>query len=402
LKPAFLVLFSICICLLLVSVGCGGSSSSSSTTTTGTVSATKRAFLLNQFSSAVQIIDAQKDLIVGTPIPISQPQILVVMSNQKSLVYSGNTGGLSIIDNTTESTPGAFATLQAPTESIVVTPDARFAFAALPALGKIAVVDLSAAAGTTPTLIPGDPATIPGVRRLVMTKSGSMILAFSDTFNAVTYIDPANTSAILSVGGNSFDRPYTAVISSDDTKAYVLNCGKECGGTSAGIAVVDLSRKSVTSTVPLRAATAGIADANNLYVAGTDISANPPTGQLSVLPLSTLTPPLNPLPIGDGLHTTMGLGANNKLYIGARACTNSGGRCLWVYDISKSTASMITGNTNAPAFGDVQAITPIKNRSVVYIIQGGVIEVYDTTTDLPQTNPTILVSGKVVDVKEVD
>jgi hypothetical protein len=63
---------------------------------------------------------------------------------------------------------------------------------------------------------------------------------------------------------------------------------------------------------------------------------------------------------------------------------------------------MITGNTNAPAFGDVQAITPIKNRTVVYIIQGGVIEVYDTTTDLPQTNPTILVTGKVVDVKEVD
>jgi hypothetical protein len=154
--------------------------------------------------------------------------------------------------------------------------------------------------------------------------------------------------------------------------------------------------------VPVKAATIGIADSNNLYVAGTDFTANPPTGQISVLSLSALTSPPKVLPIGDGLHTTMGLGANNKLYVGARACTNSGGRCLWVYDISKSTATMITGNTNAPAFGDVQAITPIKNRTVVYIIQGGVIEVYDTTTDLPQTNPTILVSGKVVDVKEID
>ncbi|MCU1306620.1 MAG: hypothetical protein JWN45_1315 [Acidobacteriaceae bacterium] len=400
-KSAFLVLFSISLGLLLLSAGCGGSNGTTTTTTTGIPSATKRAFLLNQFSNAVQIVDAQKDVIVGTAISISQPEILVVMSNQKSLVYSGSNGGLSIIDDATESNVGTFATLQAPTESIVVTPDARFAYAALPALGKIAVVDLSGTAGITPTLIPDDSAavpTIPGVRRLVMTKNGSTILAFSGNSNSVSFVDTANSNAITNVAG--LDRPYTAVISSDDTKAYILNCGKECGGTQASVTSLTLSGKTVGTTSNVAAATVGVADSNNLYVAGTDVTAN--QGKLTVLNLSSLTPSATVPTISDGLHTTIGLGANNKLYIGARACTNSGGRCLWVYDISKSTASMITGNTNAPAFGDVQAITPIKNRSVVYIIQGGVIEVYDTTTDLPQTNPTILVSGKVVDVKEVD
>jgi hypothetical protein len=395
LRRASLIIFSVCIGLFLITAGCGGNSSSTSTVPVTTL--TKRAFLLNEFAGSIAVVDAQNDVVAGSISAITQPEIIQVLSNKTSLIYSGNNGSLTLIDNPTQVPAAAFTSLQAPTESIVVTPDAKFAYAALPALGKIAVVDL--VAKTTPTLIPADPATIPGVRRLVITKSGGTILAFSDNSNSVAFVDTANSNAITTVGG--FDRPFTAVISSDDTKAYILNCGKECGGAQASVTSLTLSGKTVGTTSIVPGATVGIADSNNLYVAGTDFVANPQQGQLSVLPLSTLTTQKT-VPIGDGLHTTMGLGANNKLYIGARACTNSGGRCLWVYDISKSAATVITGNANTPAFGDVQAITPIKNRTVVYVIQGGVIGVYDTATDTPQTNPTILVSGKVVDVKEVD
>jgi hypothetical protein len=239
-----------------------------------------------------------------------------------------------------------------------------------------------------------------------MTKNGTTILAFADNSNSVSFVDTAHSNAITSTGG--FDRAFTAVISSDDAKAFVLNCGKECGGASAGVAVVNLSNKTLTSTIPVKAATVAIADSSNLYVAGTDVTNS--QGQFSVISLSTLAPPTTTLTISDGLHTTMGLGANNKLYVGSRACTTSAGKCLSVVDISKQppVASVLNGipatptTPGNPAFGDVAAITPIKNRTVVYIIQGGVVQVYDTTTDLPQATPTILVTGKVVDVKEVD
>jgi hypothetical protein len=396
LKRVSVLLFVTYIGLLLGSVGCGGSGSTDSSTAP-VVTLTKRAFLLNQFSSAIDVIDASKDVIGTAPISISQPEIIVVLSNKKSLVYSGNNGTLSLIDNPTQVVTG-IVTLTAPTESIVVTPDAHFAYAALPAVGKIAVVDLTAAAGTAATLIPADPATIPNVRRLVMTKNGSTILAFADNSNSISFINTASSNAITSTSG--FDRPFTAVISSDDTKAYVLNCGQECGGTQAKVTAVDLSSKAVVNSANVAAATVGVADSSNLYVAGTDLATN--QGRFTVVNLGTLTPSPTVLTISDGLHTTMGLGANNKLYVGSRACTNSAGKCLSVVDISKSTASIISGTANTPAFGDVAAITPIKDRTVVYIIQGGVLQVYDTTTDLPQATPTILVTGKVVDVKEVD
>jgi hypothetical protein len=393
LKRVFLLLFVILIGSLLGSIGCGGTGSTTSTVSTAIVP--KRAFLLNQFASAVHIVDAEKDLITGLPISISQPEIIVVLSNKTSLIFSSS-GGLSIIDNATQVAAAPFTGLSSPTESIVVTPDAKFAYAALPAIGKIAVVDL--VAKTAPTLIPADPATIPGVRRLVMTKSGTTILAFADNSDSVSFVDTANSNAITTKAG--FDRAYSAVISSDDANAYVLNCGKECGGTQAGITPVALSAKTLGTKVNVKAATVGIADSTNLYVAGTDVTTN--QGQLTVVTLSSLTPSPTVSVISDGLHTTMGIGANSKLYIGSKACTNAGGKCLSVFDISKSAATIISGLSSNPAFGDVQAITPIKNRNVVYIIQNGVIQVYDTSTDLPQAVPTILVSGKVVDVKEVD
>ncbi|MCU1287351.1 MAG: hypothetical protein JWO13_3701 [Acidobacteriales bacterium] len=399
-KRSLLSVFILSIGAVLASSGCGGSSNSTSTTSNLTI-AKKRAFLLNQFTGSIDVIDVEKDITVNQPIGVgSQPTIMQVLSNKKTLVYSSANGSLSIVDNATE-TASALTSLSAPTESIVVSPDAKFAYAAQPALGKIAVVDLTA---TTPTvtLIPADtatPASLPNVRRLAITKSGSAILGFSDNSDTVAFVDTASANAVTTKPG--FDRPYTAVFSSDDATAYVLNCGKECGGVSAGVTPVTLGTKTLGTKVNVKAATVAALDGSNLYVAGTDVTTN--LGQLSVLSLASLTPTSQTaLTISDGLHTTMALGANNKLYIGSRACTNSGGKCLSVYDTGKQTATILTGTTNSPAFGDVQAITPIKNRTVVYIIQNGVIQVYDTTTDLPQAIPTILVSGKTVDVKEVD
>jgi hypothetical protein len=69
--------------------------------------------------------------------------------------------------------------------------------------------------------------------------------------------------------------------------------------------------------------------------------------------------------------------------------------CLSIY--STQTGAVVI----PPANGDVTGIEPIPNRTVVYLAQGGELQIYDTTTDKLQTTQ-IDISGEVIDVKTVD
>lgn len=375
--------------------GCGSYNSSSGTTTTTLPTAAKRAFLVNEFSSLVNVINSATDQPTGATLTVGgSPDSIIVMSNKKSIVHS--TGGDVVqINDATESVDGTVNSFPAATESIVASQDGLFAYAAIPALGQVAKMDLTTQAVT---LIPAAAPLLPGVRHLAITHNGNTILTFSDNNDTVTFIDRSNSDAV-SAPLSGFDRPYTALFSADDSTAYVLNCGKECGGTAASIAVVNMTTKAITSTVPVRAATVATMDSTNLYVAGTDVTTN--LGRLDVMNLASFVVAPVTTPISDGLHTKMALAANNKLYIGSKACSNSGGECLSVYNTSSGAAAILAGNATNPAIGDVTAITPIVGRSVVYIIQNGTLTIYDSTTDMPQATQ-IFISGRVSDVKEVD
>ena len=189
------------------------------------------------------------------------------------------------------------------------------------------------------------------------------------------------------------------VVCRQDVHASLFGFERECGGVAASIAVVNMSTKTITNTFHVRAATVAVTDSTNLYVAGTDPATN--LGRLDVMNLSSFAVTPVATAISDGLHTTMALAANNKLYIGSKACSNSGGQCLSVYNTSSGSAAILTGNSTYPAVGDVTAITPIVGRSVVYVVQNGLLVIYDTATDAPQATQLTL-TGKVVDVKEVD
>ena len=391
---------------LLFSGGCGGYSAPATSSTTVTEpavppsQAAKRAFLINEFAGSLIIIDSQNDVAVGRSFFLfSQPQFIVPLSNKTSLVYHATSNAIALIDNQSEISDGLLATLPGATENIVVTADNKFAYAAIPSIGKIAMVDI---VNRTVTNFPADPAVLPGVRRLAITHNGKTVLAFSDNSNTVSFLDTATNTITTSAA--VFDQAYNAVISADDSKAYVLDCGKECGGTQAGITPVALATNTPGATIVVTAATVGIADSTNLYVAGTDVTATPNAGVVSAMNLSTLAVTKASAPISDGLHTTMGLAANSKLYIGAKACSNAGGKCLSVYNIGGGTASVISDVTVPPAFGigDVQAITPIAGRSVVYIIQNGQFLVYDSATDKPVTPQNVTASGRLSDVKEIN
>ena len=382
--------------------GCGTAYNATTTTTTPTTAA-KRAFVVNQFSSTVDVLDSQNDVTTAGVLSgtTNANAIIVLPATKRSLVYS-YTSGVEEIDDVAQNSLGAVNSFPAPTDAggVVATPDGLFIYAAIPSLAEVIKMDLTVNGAETTV-----PATVPspqfaGVRHLAITHNGNYILAFSDNNDTMTVINRTNSDAVFSpIPG--FDRPYAALFSSDDSTAYVLNCGPECGGHQASIAVVNMttSPPTLVHTFNVRAATVAVMDSTNLYVAG----SNPGLagGQLDVMNLSTFVVTPVATPISDGKHTTMALAANNKLYIGSVACSNSGGQCLSVYNTSSGAASVLSGNAAHPAVGDVTAITPIANRSVVYIIQNGTLVIYDSSTDAPQATQ-VFISGKVVDVKEVD
>src|SRR5262249_17421282 len=129
-----------------------------------------------------------------------------------------------------------------------------------------------------------------------------------------------------------FDRPVWGVFSSDDSTAYIFNCGPECGGLAASITVLNLSDNSFVANIPVDAATNGLLNGNTLYVAGT-----PPTngtntcegsntsatacGRLDTVDVTAFTKTGSAI-IANGYHNHLELGANGQLFVGAHACTN--------------------------------------------------------------------------------
>jgi DNA-binding beta-propeller fold protein YncE len=229
-------------------------------------------------------------------------------------------------------------------------------------------------------------------------------LTVIDTATAKT--TPATAATLIGPDPAFFSRPVSAVFSSDGSKAYILNCGAECGGMAASVTVLDMTKTppAPTTNIPVAGgASTGLLNGNTLYVAGTP-SGTPGllAGRLSVLDTTALAPPASSVPISDGFHNHMELGSNNRLFIGAIApCSNDANTpksgCLSIYDTAAKPLTAVVEN----ALGYVTGIAPISGRNIVYVVEGGELKIYDTTTDA-LTPTQIDVVGKAVDVKYVD
>jgi hypothetical protein len=413
-----LILVSLLLPLNLLFVSCGSSTNSAPTTS----GLPFRAFISQDIVGGgvgVQIINAQNDTrAVVAPISAgATPGPMVVTPNRvQTLVFSAADNKFTLISNGGES-PSAQTTLPGFTESFVVSPDSLTAYIAVPTAsvvghspGAVEVMNLNTGSITAEI-------DVPAVRFLALGNSGNRLLAFSDNSTQVAVIAfGTGNPQVTFVDG--FDRPVTAFFSSDDNTAYVVNCGLECGGSQASVQTLDLSQSSPIAGVPapVPAASFGTINGTTLYLAGTPVPASPCTGQttaatscglLTVLDLTTMSV-VNPAPIviTDGYHNRMALGANGQLFMGAHSCTEiippipppadaEVRGCLSIYD-TQTGAVVIP-----PANGDVTGIEPIASRHVVYLAQGGELQIYDTTTDKLQATQ-IDVSGEVVDVKTID
>jgi hypothetical protein len=457
-------------CLLPASwilLSCGGYSSPSGS---GGGSGLKyRAFITNNVSAGtglagVYIVDAAKD-VRGSISPISAgttPGMMVVTPNRTlTLVFSPGIDPLfpenqfTIISNASEAAGGQL-TLPGLTESFVVSPDSSAAYVAVPTAkvigqspGVIDVISLRSATKTEiscppynpnvvnpvclPNPVPQPPPSVcnvtpyvcggfnPPYRFLSIGNTGNRVLAFSEgsdaVANAIAVITPSSVGTSKPVvtfvsgsGPTAFDHPVWAFFNSDDTIAYVVNCGAECGGTQASVQKLDLTTNTAGTPVPIPAATVALVNNSTMYLAGSPLPAVSCTvqqvqttcGELTTFDLASMSVVGSPVPINDGYHNHIALGANGQLFIGARTCSQAG--CLSIYNTQNIAVGTVPpgGVGFPPGAGDVTGIQPIATRTVVYVTQGGSLGIYDTRTDALQSLQITNLIGQFIDVKTID
>ena len=451
----------------LILLSCGYSAPSSGGGGSGLKT---RAFITNSVSAGtgfagVYIVDVAKDVRANAS-PISAgntPGMMVLTPNRTlTLVFSGDGTQFSdnkftVINNATEAAIGHL-TLPGFAESFVVSPDGSAAYVAVPtggvagqSQGVIDVISLSTGTKTAEISCPpknpnppnpppppvcvtkdqGDQGFNPPYRFLSIGNTGNRVLGFSEgsgsVANAIAVITPSSVGTanpvVTFVPG--FDHPVWAFFNSDDSTAYVVNCGPECGGAKASVQTLDLKTNTAGTAVPVPAATVAVVNNSTMYLAGTPLpnpNPQPCTGEitqatscglLTIFDLSTMTVTnTTPIIITDGYHKRMALAANGQLFIGARTCTEivppvpppPGAEvrgCLSIYNTQ--TGAVII----PPQTGDVTGIQPIATRSVVYVIQGqnvqgGSLYIYDTRTDALQATQIKNLIGGFVDVKTID
>lgn len=414
----------------LLLAGCGGGYGSGSGATTSGIK--KRVFLSNTTGSAnitppsgvpippgLQIIDANKDLVSANT--ISVPGAAKVVSNGGfTVVIDSNENDVSIVDDSKEQVTQTFGTLDRVMD-LTVTPNGGTAFAAVRNPGVLDVINTSTNAGTA--------LNIPTVSRVVISPNGTKLLAFVDDpqtlgpgvqggfpQNAFFVIDVASSTVTPMARAGSCtttapitcDQPFSAVFNGSETKAFILNCGAECAGTAGSASVVTVDFSGATpvfgTPIPVAAATVGLLNGSNLFVAGTPAGSS--TGSLQVINTGSSTV-ASSFTIQDGTHTKMVMASNNRLYVGSKACTPVSDAttgltrgCLAIFNTSNS--ALVLPEVNPLRINlDVTGIQPISNRTVVYVVQGGELDIYDTNTDqLTATQITII--GIAVDVVQVD
>jgi hypothetical protein len=429
-----------CILALLVGLAailnllsCGGGKKS------GPPSGLKQRVLASQGVTAaltlggLAFIDGQNDTLPRvSSLPAGTSPALMVMSPTRNILaaFDRNANTVHAIDTVKETEIGRGVRLPGPTTSIVIPTADTAGYAAVPTatingfaiFGAVEAMNFSS--GTFTTI------AVTNAQTVVSNDTGTRLLVFSNDSDSVTVLSPAiavppvDTSCMPGAVNNGvcsivpgFDRPVNAVL--NGTTAYILNCGPQCGGIQASVAVFDLGTLTITQTIPVDAATMALLNGSTLYVVGTSPTNHACTGQttsattcgrLDVVDTGSGTVASSAV-ITDGYHQRIDLTNNGQIFIGSRDCTNIGNAnnpgggevrgCLSIYKTSDGAVIIPPDN------GNVDGLQGFTSRFVEYVAEGGNLRVYDTTKDILLINDflpqgTINIVGYVGDVKAID
>ena len=377
----------------------------------------------------MNLLDAKKDVFSTKAFPVPGAAKMVT-ANGQTIVLNSTEPDITVIDNTKEIVSFTMLLDDLPVD-IAITADGTIAFAAESNLGEVRF-GTTADGNVSPTIL-----HVPAARRLVMSPKGTKLLVFSDpqsgtAINSIFLVDTA-TKAISQITSAQFDQPFTAVFGTSETQAFILNCAGQCGSTHlvAGVPVpnpasvvsVDFTNvqasppgpANFSANVPVAGATAGLLSGSILYVAGTPPQPPPVAGcplsrcgVLTAINTGSLTP-VTSVPITDGVHEKMAITTTARIYIGASGCTVDPGTapntvrgCLTIFNINTLATKFPQESAFRQDF-DVTGLQPISNRNVIYVIQAGELDIFDTTADAIASNITqIDVVGKAIDAVQID
>jgi hypothetical protein len=367
-------------------------------------------------------------------------------------VYNSGSGGTySLIDYQGEKQTRSVS-LAGPASSIFITKDQHFIYAANQQAHSFSVLDQ--VSGSNYYL------NLPGVYRVAVNPGGTIVLAFvqnSDLIYSLVHLNQAQTTAAglssdpqhFQIGNQtaqdcepqnlpqycifqvcppsancaaSFDRPQKAIFSADGSAAYILNCGPECGGVTAGVTTVPLTAASLnnnatgavglnliattTLAVPGGASNA-LQNGSTLYLAGQQLQPDGLlAGVLSIvdLPSQTVTASYG---ISDGNHGRIILADDNTLWIGSTGCllgeryknsqpSGAPFGCLTMFNTATNKVFIDTYK------GDLTGEAAVLGLHKLYVAEGGQIHIYNTTDGSERDNGNVTVNGTAYDVAYMD
>ncbi len=424
-------------------------------------------------SAALELLDAKRDIrfnvfqpnstfpVSGFSATSTPVQIYNFPEQTAGVVYTADGTSYSVNYGTESSSGATFQpALPGVSSGLQVPADLLFGYSAEEVAGNFVVADRTAGLNYTFSL--------PGAFRVAMNPAHTVVLIMTRNSDSVYRLLRLNTAqtppagavncqpitqpvyCVLPVGSSqadgtvsdpSFHRPQNAYFSPDGSQAYILSCGRECGGTGAdAVPAVHFANTNtirtdayptsatyvtpVVTTVPVGGATVALSDGNTLYVAGQRLLGDGYfSGVLTVFPIATKTVSAT-YNISDGTHTKMLFADDNTLWIGSQNCA-SGERaakaqndnCLTMFNTAANTAAVVPavtpGSSTATVpypnenldpyyYGSLTGLCWVESLHKVYTAYGGQVHAFNTTDGSEINNTDITIQGTAVDVAYMD
>ncbi len=390
------------------------------------------AYSANGSSGGLQILDGLRDLRTNIQNTIprfaisgyseADPiQIINYPEQTTGYAYSLNDGNLTTINYSTETSSGSAGSFGANAPSAAAAPLGTTFAGASEQTGQLILAN---SFGTFSF-------SLPNVDKVVIDQGNTVVLAMvrnSNTLYRIVKLPSSNTPVIppgavdceplllptfcvVPVAGN-YDRPTNVYFSLDGTTAYVLNCGPECGGTTASVSFLQMGALEFTNvpTVnPLSAGapsplvnlpvpnpvpipggvTAAISDSNYLYLSGQQLQSGGAynglfAGNLTLLNLSTYQAGA-PISISDGTHTKMLFADNNTLWIGSSQCATGVRAATAAKQLSTQGYTTQAGNYNCLTRVALGSATPAA-QIIPAVVQSNVASTPAVQVGYPNTN----------------
>ncbi len=413
---------------------------------------------LNGTTGALSILDGKRDIRSNIQNTIKTfsisgyaggypSKIISYPEETVGYVYSGTDGSVATINYGTEASSGSTGSIGGVSSSLAIPPNGAAVYSAAEALGTLVVLDKTTSATYGLNL--------PNVYRVANNTGNSVVLAMVRNSNTLYRLVKLNANqanppgavdcqpynlpvyCVVPVAG-TYDRPQDVYFSLDGTSAYVLNCGPECGGTTASVSVLSLAplntnaiptafpdTYAVTGNVPVPGGvTTVLSDGTTLYAAGQQLLSDGLfTGNLSTISLATMTV-TGKYSISDGMHTKLLFADDSTLWIGSQNCAtgerfknNVNYNCLTRFDMGAKTASIVPAvdptnaassvpypntNQNQYYYGSLTGICWVQDFNKVYTAYGGQVHAFKTVDGSEIDNSLITVQGTALDVAYMD